>query len=385
MFGATRMSARPASSLGDPLVPRRFHAHRVVQRQRAFHPRSPDRPPLGHLRQGGRVHRGRHLGVHRLDGAENGHDGLRDSQPVRQVHRVLHDVDLLRVVRGDAESGVGDEVEAVGLGKAEDPDVGEGAPRRQAVGLVTARRAGGRRSAGAPSPGCPRRRAPRSRTASTAASAAVGGLHDLPPFVSTARSARRGLDLFPAAHEHGAGKTRRAGLGEGLQDRAVRGLRHDERAGPAARACSMICWKVFMVSPGRSIARAPRVRKRRARLRGARGDARATRREGLRAPAHHAAEGVHDVGIELGPLVADHLAERIGHRHGAAVGAGRCHGIEGIRYAEDLRKERELFPRAAEIPLSVEPLMVLARHLDGGLHVLERRQDLRALLGGAAR
>ena len=70
---------------GDPLVARRLDRERVVERERAVHDAALDLAAVGHLRQRRRVHRGRHLGIHRLDGGDGRDLGPLDAEPVGQA------------------------------------------------------------------------------------------------------------------------------------------------------------------------------------------------------------------------------------------------------------------------------------------------------------
>ncbi len=125
MSGTTRMSALPGDFGLDLLRARRLEADGVVERQRAVEQPAGDLAAIGHLAQRRRVHRRGNLRVDRLDRRQDRDLGLRDVQHVRQLDRVLHDVDLVLQRRLDVDRRVGHQQRARIGRHVEDEDVAD--------------------------------------------------------------------------------------------------------------------------------------------------------------------------------------------------------------------------------------------------------------------
>ena len=94
---------------GDILDPSRFRTDRVVQCQWAIEYAAGDLSAVGHLAQGGGFDRRLQLGIDLLHRRQDGNLRRFDLQGVRQVDRVLHDIDLVLEGRKYVDRSVGND------------------------------------------------------------------------------------------------------------------------------------------------------------------------------------------------------------------------------------------------------------------------------------
>ena len=107
--GTTSTLARPATGESIFLI---AAASGLIALSSASGPssmRAGDLAAVGHLAQRRRLDRRRHLRVDRLHRAQDRDAHLGDAQRMREVDRVLHDVDLVLQRRRDVHRGVGDD------------------------------------------------------------------------------------------------------------------------------------------------------------------------------------------------------------------------------------------------------------------------------------
>ena len=101
--GTTRMSACPATGESIFLIRAAVEVDRVVERQRAVEDAAGDLPAVGHLAQRAGFDRGRHVRIDRLHRRQDRHVRHRPAQGVREIDRVLDDVDLVLQRGGDVD------------------------------------------------------------------------------------------------------------------------------------------------------------------------------------------------------------------------------------------------------------------------------------------
>ena len=94
-----------------------------------------------------------------------------------------------------------------------------------------------------------------------------------------------------------------------------------------------------------------------------------------------AAEGLHDVRVELGAGLGAQDADRLAVGTGRTVGTRRGDRVERVRDGDDAGAQRDLLaPQSIRVAGAVEPLVVVADHPDQ-LGVAEHRGHLGALAG----
>ena len=103
------MSACPVTGDVRCLILRGLYADGGVEGQRSVENAARDLPAIGHLAESRGFHRGRDLRVNRFDCREQRDLGLRNAERVRQIDRILHDVNLVLELRFDVDGRVGNQ------------------------------------------------------------------------------------------------------------------------------------------------------------------------------------------------------------------------------------------------------------------------------------
>ena len=109
MFGTISTSARPA--IGDEicLIRAACGIHCGIEIERPVNDATDDLPSIGHFGQNRAVERGRHFGLHHLDGGKYGYLRQIDAECARKTDCVLADVALLVGVGRDIQRDVADD------------------------------------------------------------------------------------------------------------------------------------------------------------------------------------------------------------------------------------------------------------------------------------